>query len=199
MKSLLVLLVLLVGCESTSMQPKTEVPKEEAAVTPPTFTPTKLVLAWGTSRQDWTDHLVKEIKASNLKPSVKYPCKKVDQATCFAHLVSIMAKFESGFKPEVEYKESFNDSKGNPVISRGLLQMSIESANQKAYGCGIKKEKDLHDPFVNLSCAVKIIAYQANRGGALMAEPKIGCAAYYSVCRASSKSNKKILDYLAGY
>ena len=107
-----------------------------------------------------------------------------------------MAKYESSFKPETQFKESFNDSKGKPVISRGLLQLSIESANQKAYGCNIKKAEEMHNPKTNLECAVKIVVFQANKSGTLMGEPKLGCSSYWSVCRKSSGSNAKIISYL---
>lgn len=158
----------------------------------------KLVLAWGEAHQDWTSHLVNEIKNSGIKSTVKTPCPNLDLNTCFAQLVSIMAKYESAFKTESQYKESFKDSKGNYVVSRGLLQISIESANQSAYKCNIKDATELHNPLVNLSCAVKIITYQANKSGYLMAEPKLGCASYFSVCRNSSSANKKIKSYLSG-
>jgi len=72
-------------------------------------------------------------------------------------LLSIIARPESNFKPETKYTESFADAQGNKVVSRGLLQISIESANQKKYSCGIKKAEDLHDPSTNLACGVKIL------------------------------------------
>ena len=72
-------------------------------------------------------------------------------------LLSILARPESNFKPETKYTESFADAQGNKDGSRGLLQISIESANQKKYSCVIKKAEDLHDPSVNLACGVKIL------------------------------------------
>jgi hypothetical protein len=72
-------------------------------------------------------------------------------------LLSAVARPESNFKPETTFKEDFRDSKGEFVISRGLLQISIESANQKKYACDIKKAADLHDPATNLRCGVRIL------------------------------------------
>ncbi len=43
---------------------------------------------------------------------------------------------------------------GTPISSRGLLQISRESAN--GYGCNIKDAKELHQPGVNIACAVRI-------------------------------------------
>lgn len=158
----------------------------------------KIVLAWGESRQDWTDQLIAEIDKVKWNPAIENYCKTVPLKECVAQAVSIMAKYESSFKTGEQFTESFNDSKGNPVISRGLLQLSFESANQKAYSCGLKTPEELRDPKINLSCAVKIVNYWLNRDLVLMAEPKKGCARYWSVCRASSSKNAKIKTYLEG-
>ena len=78
-------------------------------------------------------------------------------------LISELVRYESNYKPEVTYTEDFDDAKGNAVISRGLLQISQESANGKAYQCGIKKAEDLHEPNLNLWCGVKIMDYWARK------------------------------------
>lgn len=70
-------------------------------------------------------------------------------------LISSMARYESGFRPHLKYVESFKDRKGRSIVSRGLLQMSLESA--KAYGCELQGADDLHNPQKNLSCGVKIL------------------------------------------
>ncbi|MAV90528.1 MAG: hypothetical protein CL676_03840, partial [Bdellovibrionaceae bacterium] len=36
----------------------------------------------------------------------------------WVYLISAMAYFESGFDPSTDYREAFNDSHGNPVISK---------------------------------------------------------------------------------
>lgn len=79
----------------------------------------------------------------------------VDKKNFWVYLLSAMTQLESSHNPTVSYKESFNDSKGNPVISRGLLQISIESGN--GYGCGFKNEQELHDPYKNLDCGLRIL------------------------------------------
>lgn len=73
----------------------------------------------------------------------------------WVYLLSAMSRFESNHNPTLSYKEAFNDAHGNPVISRGLLQISKESAN--GYKCNIKDEQELHDPYINLSCGLLII------------------------------------------
>jgi hypothetical protein len=47
----------------------------------------------------------------------------------WVYLMSSLAVFESNHRPELTFKEPFKDSQGNWVISRGLLQISRESAN----------------------------------------------------------------------
>lgn len=156
----------------------------------------KQQFAWGANHIDWDRYLVDAVKSAQLKQDIKTPCKKLSVNDCAAQLISIISKYESSFNPMETYTESFADSSGKKVVSRGLLQISIESANQSAYKCNIKKAQDLHDVKSNLDCGAKIIAYQSNKSGTLMGEPKLGCAAYFSVCRKSSKSNAKILEYL---
>lgn len=78
-----------------------------------------------------------------------------DKKNFWVYLLSAMTQLESGHRPEVTYQEAFNDVQGNPVISRGLLQISIESAN--GYGCALKNAQELHDPYKNLTCGIRIL------------------------------------------
>ena len=101
-------------------------------------------------------------------------------------LLSIVARPESNFKPETKYVESFPDSQGNNVVSRGLLQISIESANQKRYACGIAKAEDLHDPAINLACGVKILDAWVKADGVIATYgtgPSRGGGRYWSTLR----------------
>lgn len=79
-----------------------------------------------------------------------------DRASFYANLLGALAHFESGQNPETTYVENFKDAKGKFVVSRGILQLSIESAN--SYGAGIKKAEDLHKPEVNLKAGVLILS-----------------------------------------
>lgn len=180
MKKLLILIILISGCKASLVQKNNN---------------SDLKLAWTNSA--WTQILVDEISKKNWPSDIKTPCpKKIEIKECVAQLLSIMSKYESNFNLDEIYKEDIKDAKGEAVLSRGLLQISQESANQKAYGCNIKNAKDLHDVKTNLSCAVNILYYQASKSKTLMSEPKLGCASYWSVCRESSKSNVKIKSYL---
>lgn len=101
-------------------------------------------------------------------------------------LVSAMARPESNFKPEATYLEpNVRDNKGQRVTSRGLLQISQESANQRAYACEIKHAEDLHNPSVNLDCTSRIMAYWVKKDEriAIDSGKPLGGARYWSVLR----------------
>lgn len=112
------------------------------------------------------------------------------------HLISSMVKYESGFKPETFYQEAFKDRNGNYIISRGLLQLSIESA--RGYKCDLDDAQDLHDAQKNLECGVRIINRWVERDGVVASKRSdgkwIGGARYWSVLRkrSSSKSYDRI-------
>jgi hypothetical protein len=98
----------------------------------------------------------------------------------YVQLLSSMARLESGFDPKTRFTEKFKDAKGERVVSRGLLQMSRESA--KGYGCGITSERDLHRPAANIRCAVRAL----NRWVAhdqVIGTKKRGGARYWAVLR----------------
>ena len=109
-------------------------------------------------------------------------------------MISALAYFESNFSSAVSYQESFNDSQGKPVISRGLLQISKESAN--SYGCDILDEKELHDPKVNIYCGVRILNQWIAKQDGVISDRKgwwifksewLGAARYWSPFRNESK------------
>jgi N-acetyl-anhydromuramyl-L-alanine amidase AmpD len=97
----------------------------------------------------------KELKGILPKDAAFYGYDGKDHVTFFSELLGALAVFESGQKTDVTYKENFKDRKGNFIISRGLLQLSIESSN--AYGAGLKNENELHDAATNLRCGVLIM------------------------------------------
>lgn len=108
----------------------------------------------------------------------------------WAYMLSSMVRFESNFKTDTKYTEDFNDSKGNKVVSRGLLQISIESGN--AYGCGFKTTADLHDPLQNLSCGIRILNRWVGRDGRIAGKVSgswKGGARYWAVLRAGDKTS----------
>lgn len=158
--------------------------------------------------KDWTAHVDRELDriGSDLLETVpadkntfcpKYQNLSHAQRKQFwTFLISSMVRFESNFKTDSAYTEDFNDSSGKKVISRGLLQISIESGN--AYGCGFKTTKDLHDPYQNLSCGVRILnRWMANDeriAGKVNGSWK-GGARYWSVLRTTSGSYSSIQSW----
>jgi hypothetical protein len=176
--------------------------------------------AWGVKNPVWDIALYDAVKKSEINSKVKIPCKKLNAKECLAQTISIMAKYESSFKPETIFyecskksnvygKTAFYDKErgwcmkgvsqydGGFVISRGLLQISIASA--KSYGCPIEKSTDLHNAQINLECGVKIATNWINKDGVFFGGDKLGIGRYWSVGRKSSPSNTKILKYLENY
>ena len=109
-------------------------------------------------------------------------------------LFSAMARYESGFDPDVSFDEKAHcpscdwavTRDGRNVVSRGLLQLSQESAN--AYrGCAvaIEDELTLHDPARNLRCGVAIMTRLVSRDQMISARDGgwKGGSAYWSVLR----------------
>ncbi|MBO9666909.1 MAG: transglycosylase SLT domain-containing protein [Bdellovibrio sp.] len=117
----------------------------------------------------------------------------------WAYLMSWMIKYESNFNTNSTYTESFADSSGNKVVSRGLFQISIESGN--AYGCGFKTSSDLHDPYQNLACGIRILNRWVGRDGRMAGKVSSswqGGARYWSVLRSTSGSYAKIVAGTSG-
>ena len=75
------------------------------------------------------------------------------------------------------------------VISRGLMQMSLQSA--QGYGCSfLKVPNDLHDPILNLRCANIIMKKQIAR-----TENKIGARSnYWAVLKPTNENQKNIIE-----
>ena len=108
----------------------------------------------------------------------------------WAFIISLMVRFESNYNPAATYEESFDDSTGQPVVSRGLLQISFESS--QSYGCGFTSAGQLHDAFRNLSCGINILkkwvpADQSIAG--YLDENWRGGARYWSTLRSADKDS----------
>lgn len=148
---------------------------------------------------EWTKYTLRAIEQHGQgllasDPSdAKFYCANWDALTpvqrkaFYVAFVSVMVQEESRFRPQVSYKESFVDSKGKKVVSRGLLQISRESANY--YDCGFETESDLHDPQQNLSCGVRILDQWVTRDQRLAGHNGrrwVGGSRYWAVLRGKS-------------
>jgi hypothetical protein len=161
--------------------------------------------AWADSNKDgsWTRIAERAVAASTLPKlhpqDVRFFCPSYaglstkERKKFWVGLLSAMAKPESNFQPQRYYQEKFTDRKGKPVISRGLLQISIESANQKRYSCGVPYPAKLHDPATNLQCGTKILARWVSTDGVIAkrsvprqapSSTYYGGGRYWSVLRA---------------
>lgn len=152
------------------------------------------------NNEAWTKILVKAIEelGANLLKDIQftdasyygaYARSKEEKIQFWVSLISTMSRFESGHNPKVEYKENFRDSSGEYVISRGLLQLSLESV--RGYGIDLKSANDLHDVEVNLRAAVVILDRWIGRDQCI-GTSSLGGGRYWSVLRESSSSRAKI-------
>jgi hypothetical protein len=91
---------------------------------------------------------------------------RIDRKRFYANLLSNLAYFESQFDPNETVQENYLGVGPDPY-SRGLLQLSVESANSSKYDCGIRKPEELYDPEVNIRCAVKIMNFWIKNDGVI--------------------------------
>lgn len=112
-----------------------------------------------------------------------------DRAAFYVGLFSKIAELESSFRPNKGAPETGNLV---GVTSRGLLQISIDSSNQAVYGCNTQSEQQLHDPFFNLHCGVKIMNYWIARDQFIASRPgniNKGGGHYWAVLRTKPTRN----------
>jgi hypothetical protein len=155
---------------------------------------------------EWTAHVLNkldtlgrnllEVEASDATTicpryaSLSYGQKK----QAWAFFISAIVRYESNFDPSRSYQESFRDSTGARVVSRGLLQLSLESS--RAYSCGFASSQEIHDPFMNLSCGIKILNHWVGRDKKIAGGTRgawKGGARYWAVLRTSSPAYSKIV------
>lgn len=114
--------------------------------------------------------------------------KKEEKIAFWVHMISAIAQKESDFNPTKPYVETFTDKNGERVVSRGLLQLSLESVNNPLYGCKIKKAEELDDPLKNLVCGVKILNHWMRTEPVITrneGKEWLGAAKYWGVLRTS--------------
>lgn len=114
---------------------------------------------------------------------------KEERIVFWTGLIAAMARYESSFRPSTTFKESFKNSKGERVISAGLLQASYESA--RGYGFKDATTEKLKDPEYNLNVGVQILErwFGAHAHIATKVDGKWrGGAKYWSVLRPRTNS-----------
>lgn len=108
-------------------------------------------------------------------------------------IISSVTRYESSFNPDAKFSEP---APLRGVVSRGLLQLSVDSANQKAYGCSVT-EKSLHDAEVNIRCGVRIMRNRVEKHGVIASgsgSDSRGLASYWSVLRTNRPSRESIIS-----
>jgi hypothetical protein len=163
------------------------------------------------SRIEWSDHAFEEIRRQGDVLTESEPkdvgqfcsnyssLRKDEKREFWVHLISAMSELESSHKASLQYRESFRNSQGQQIVSRGLLQLSLESAN--AYGCRFKKASYLDDPLRNLSCGIKILGHWVGRDGRIAGRVKKGWrggSRYWAVLR-TEKRLKQIQSWSKAY
>jgi len=166
--------------------------------------------AWNKVNLDgsWTRTAEAAVRATTLATLVpkdidtfcpRYASRDAEERTRFwVGLLSAMAQPESNFKLSTKYVEpDIRDAHNQNVVSRGLLQISMESANQAAYDCAIKNAQDLHEVDVNLHCAARIMQHWVRKEGRIAApsRPVMGAARYWSVLRGAKKHLGAITEF----
>lgn len=130
---------------------------------------------------------------------------KLQRVHVWGEFVSAMAKYESNWKTSTVYKECSKTCQysggckkvgtlycmkgghkldGGIVISRGLLQISLESS--QGYGCGLTKPEQLHDPVLNLQCGLEIMGRQIRKKGRVTYD----VGQYWAILKPSGKYSK---------
>lgn len=152
--------------------------------------------------REWSEHIYRELPAlgpallSSQPSDAKIFCpnyKNLSQSErkqFWAFFISTMAKFESNFNPKASLTEGFKDNTGRYVVSRGLLQISLESS--KSYGCGFKTAAEIHHPQKNLSCGLKILNHWMKIDGRIASKTNMGWrggARYWAVLRQGPKDS----------
>ena len=194
-------------------KPPTPTPAPVATPKPATPTPTPSTVTrplWEAKVSDgknWTAHVMNKLDTLGIDMLSVLPadyatyCPKYSGFTYtqrkefWAYLMSAMVKYESNFNTNSLYQESFSDGGGRPVISRGLLQISIESAN--GYECAFRNAQELHDPYLNLSCGIRILNRWVGRDVRIAGKVNNawkGGARYWSVLRTTSGSYSSIVS-----
>lgn len=219
MKFLLMLTLFFVGCDKiASLEGPVKQPETVSQTTEVKEYPK---LAWSEVEPngEWTKAIYDELaELPEIKEgTIKTPCKKLGVKDCAAQLLSAIAYAESKFNNNVIYKECSKDKKkykdgvyvksedkyckvdshGRPITSRGLFQISIESA--KSYKCNVQTDDDLHYGIKNARCAVKILAKNAMKSGTLIDGERGGASAYWGPARTSSDSFKPLLAHMGKF
>lgn len=167
----------------------------------------------------WSQHLFSEIQENfdilDKASDMDYFCpnyallQKSEKINVWGQLIASMAYFESGFKLSARYVEPMSEVDPVtklPVVSEGLLQLGYSDVLY--HGCEFDWSNDsklspedinktIFDPYLNLSCGIKILTKQIKKHGAIC----INRGAYWAVIKIGHRNVKieKIKNIITGY
>lgn len=72
-------------------------------------------------------------------------------------LLSAIAAQESGGDARKVRWHAYDNAAHRPTFRRGLFQISIESAQSRAYQCNVPNAADLYSPNASVACATRIL------------------------------------------
>lgn len=148
-------------------------------------------------KPEWKEMIRKNIRLPMLavNPSdIKQYCNGwetmgyLERTEFYVDLFTELCRFESNFDPNCIYKEDFDDVNGNPVISTGLFQVSVESlAGYKFH----VKQTSLLNPEVNIQAMLTIASKWIIEDGRISSDerPWKGLARYWSPFRTANRKN----------
>lgn len=189
-----ILILILVLCSCTQAPQKAPEPSEPQPM--PTQEQESPSFSW--ANPDWDQMLLKAIGESELmtarpKDLNEFGVMK-DPKVFWGKILVTMSYWESKWKPDAKYQESFRDRSGKRIWSRGLFQLSLESG--LGYKCPFRNQEDLHDPERNIKCAVLILERWVTRDNRIAGKESgswRGGARYWAVLRGSREYTKNSL------
>jgi hypothetical protein len=199
----LLLVLFLVACSQTQVQNPPTTPSEPPVVVVP-GEPSTIKSLWPNKE---LDSMAKKaiithgtVILSKLPTDYVNWCPKfkdystVEKLDYWSAAISVMSKYESNFRTGLTYKEPFTDQTGKNVISRGLLQVSIESC--RGYGMKLNNAEELHQPEKNLECGVRIINRWLERDSRYIGKENQswrGSSRYWSVLKDTHNVHQKLM------
>lgn len=149
----LFLAIVLVACTKTETNTVTVTETKTETKTDTT----NKVIATGWFYDDFvTSQLTPKLLLSN--PGTLCPKWKKEMGPKFwLAFVKATAFRESSFNPKSQYVEKFTDDKGNPQVSQGLMQLSLDDTKKKTPWCLKLTPTTILEPETNLGCAIEIM------------------------------------------
>lgn len=135
----------------------------------------------------------REVLNSNPKDMHKYcpqyaNLSQQERADVWSEIILSMAQSSSNMNSKKVRTEGIKDANGNFVVSRGLLQISAESA--RGYKCDISHGTELQNDSANIKCGIKIMQKLIARDTEVGSSNRRGLARYWGTFREPGNVSK---------